>query len=208
MQNNPLSRNDPTGHDWFYVDKMWQWQKGHVYHDHDGNATKDKGYEYLLVFQKTGTNKFGAATGTLTLYDQNKVAAQSNVFSGGTTPDAGMKVPIPNGNYMINLANRGSFTAGYNYTEMSHFNGLQTIHDGSGIDKSGNPWTNSATWEWGDIRASLNHPNNGNSDFQGNFLHGKVRPDDYTHGCICERSEVILHMLQGMTVQSVPVEVK
>jgi hypothetical protein len=144
----------------------------------------------------------------LTLYDQNKVAGQSNVFSGGNVPGEGFKGAIPNGNYMINLLSRGSFTAGYNFTQMSHFDGLQTIHDGSGIDKSGNSWTNSATWEWGDIRASLNHPNNGDPDFQGNFLHGKDRPDDYTHGCICERSEVILHMLQGMTVPSVPVEVK
>jgi hypothetical protein len=91
---------------------------------------------------------------------------------------------------------------------LPHFDGLQTIQGSSGIDKSGNPWSASFTWEWGDIRASLDHPNNGNPDFQGNFLHGKVRPDDYTHGCICERSEVILRMLQGMTVRSVPVEVK
>ena len=27
---------------------------------------------------------------------------------------------------------------------------------------------------------------------RGNFLHGKVRADDDTHGCICERSQVIL----------------
>ncbi|MFN8007240.1 MAG: RHS repeat-associated core domain-containing protein [Terriglobia bacterium] len=42
--NNPLNRTDPLGHDWFYVDEKWKWQKGHVYHDAKGNTTKDKGY--------------------------------------------------------------------------------------------------------------------------------------------------------------------
>ena len=42
------------------------------------------------------------------------------------------------------------------------------------------------------------------------FLHGKVRTEggDFTHGCVAERSEVILHMLQGLTVQSLGAEVK
>jgi RHS repeat-associated protein len=38
--NNPLSKTDPNGHDWFNVDGKWHWQQGHVYHDADGNATK------------------------------------------------------------------------------------------------------------------------------------------------------------------------
>ena len=79
---NPLNRTDPLGHDWFYVDKKWHWQKGHVFHDANGNATKDKGYAGLLVAQATGTNKQGATTYKLTLYDQNKVVATGTGFSG------------------------------------------------------------------------------------------------------------------------------
>ena len=43
VTNNPTNRTDPMGHDWFYVDKKWQWQQGSTFHDKDGNATKDKG---------------------------------------------------------------------------------------------------------------------------------------------------------------------
>jgi RHS repeat-associated protein len=81
--NNPLLKIDPNGHDWFNVDNKWQWQKGHTYHDADGNATKAKGYEGLLVATKTGTNQQGATTYKLTLYDQNKVVGEGTGFSGG-----------------------------------------------------------------------------------------------------------------------------
>jgi RHS repeat-associated protein len=212
VQNNPLSRNDPTGHDWFYYNKQWQWQKGHTFYNQDGAVKGLKGYEYLLVFQKTGTSAAGAATGTLTLYDQKSVAFQGNAvstgFSGGNTPD-GYKPPIPNGGYTINLANRGSVTDGYNSPALpAHFDGLQTLHDSSGVDQSGNSWSASYTYEWGNIRAHLD-PLQGGLPFDA-YLHGKSRTEggDYTHGCIAERSEVILHMLQGLTVQSLGVDVK
>jgi hypothetical protein len=70
------------------------------------------------------------------------------------------------------------------------------------------------TTEWGDIRAALNHSVNGDDHFQGNYLHGKLRPGDYTHGCICERSEMILKLLVQQSQQKssagsmIPVVVK
>jgi len=210
VTNNPMNRTDPMGHDWFYVDKKWQWQKGGTFHDANGNATKDKGYQYLLVFNKTGTNKYGAATGTLTLYNQNKEAAPgSYVFSGGHGSDGGGP-PIPNGNYFIHLDVKGDYTGTYNDigTKLPNFYGIQTLHQGGGLDVSNQPWVNDPTWQWGGVRAALNHPIDGNPADQGDFLHGKHRPEDYTHGCICERSEVILHMLQGLSVPVVPTEVK
>src|SRR5262249_28781343 len=33
VTNNPTNQVDPLGHDWFYVDKKWQWQKGHKFVD-------------------------------------------------------------------------------------------------------------------------------------------------------------------------------
>jgi RHS repeat-associated protein len=196
VANNPLNRTDPDGHDWFYVDKKWQWQKGHVYHDKDGNATKDKGYRYLIEFQKTGTNKLGAAVGTLTLHDQNKVVLQSQGFSGGN----GFTL-IPNGNFMIRLDIRGNaqdasslrFDESANATVMRQFYGIQQIApsiqgpNGEALD---------GRYEWGSLRAALNpFPGQKGDAFQGNYLHGKERQGDYTHGCICERSETILHFL-------------
>jgi len=65
----------------------------------------------------------------------------------------------------------------------------------------------------GQSEAALNHADNGNVDFQGNYLHGKNRPGDYTHGCICERSETAPKLLlqqsqQGSQGARVPVVVK
>jgi len=206
VTNNPMNRTDPMGHDWFNVNNQWQWQQGSVYHDKDGNATKDKGYQYLLVFTKTGTNKYGAATGTLTLYNQNKVAASDPyAFSGGPNSPAHSN-PIPNGNYMIMAGNKGDFHDDSQINNKTWspypFYGIQTM---SGINRP--DFTYDPTVEWGHMRAMLNHSDNGDDAFQGNYLHGKIRPEDYTHGCICERSESILHMLNGLSGQ-VPVEVK
>jgi RHS repeat-associated protein len=215
VQNNPLSRNDPTGHDWFYYNKQWQWQKGHTFYNQDGAVKGLKGYEYLLVFQKTGTSAAGAATGTLTLYDQKEVAFQgkavSTGFSGGNTADEGYKNPIPNGGYTINLAHRGDFTMSYPFpAQLPAFNGFETIHNfppGS-VDEGGNPLSGGFNCEWGDLRAHLSPLDSGNPNDA--YVHGKVRTEggDFTHGCIAERSEVILHMLQGLTVQSLGVDVK
>jgi hypothetical protein len=44
--------------------------------------------------------------------------------------------------------------------------------------------------------------------YRGNFLHGKRRPDDYMHGCICERSERILAYLWNMRPGAVDVGVE
>jgi RHS repeat-associated protein len=196
VANNPLNKIDLDGHDWFYVDKKWQWQKGHTFHDKDGNATKDKGYRYLLEFKKTGVNKEGAAVGTLTLHDQNTIAAQSQAFSGGH----GFSI-IPNGNFTIRLDIRGqaadASSIKANQEELRQFYGIQQISPVV-TDSNGQPAGGSGDfrYEWGSIRAALNEPaGETRPEFQGNYLHGKNRTGDYTHGCICERSENILHFL-------------
>ena len=94
--NNPLSRVDPNGRDWFQIGDgygaRFEWHKGkkYSYTDADGNKQKAKNVgTHLLVFEFSGTrNSDGAAVGTLTLYNQNKVAAQNTAaFTGGRRSD-------------------------------------------------------------------------------------------------------------------------
>jgi len=47
VNNNPINRIDPNGHDWFNVDNKWHWQKGHVYHDADARRRRQRA---TLVF--------------------------------------------------------------------------------------------------------------------------------------------------------------
>jgi hypothetical protein len=161
----------------------------------------------LIVFQQTGTNQYGAATGTLTLYGSgyDDKIAQSLAFSGGVPG----KAPVPEATFTIRLDIRDTVdpsdlrttAAG---TELKQFYGIQQIPaDVGGYD---------VRWEWGSIRAALNEARGETrSAYQGNFLHGKNRPEDYTHGCIAERSEKILKLLLQMdpkVTRSVPVDVR
>jgi hypothetical protein len=124
-----------------------------------------------MVFQKTGTNEYGAVTGTLTLYGRGYAdkIAESAAFSGGF-PGKG---PIPEGTFTIQLDIRDTVdfsdlhmtAAG---AELKQFYGIQQIPaDVGGYD---------ARWEWGSIRAGLNPaPGETRSEYLGNFLHGKNR---------------------------------
>jgi RHS repeat-associated protein len=207
--NNPLNRLDPDGRNWFSIDGNWEWHKGSKYTDAEGHKYKSK-YTHLLVFQKTGTNAEGAATGTLYLYKQNKLIAwPSAAFSGGH----GFTI-IPNGTYTVNLAIpkeiRGDSSvlkpgdpshpeAG---RELRQVYGLQEIPKPI-YDEAGNGLN--ARWEWGSRRAALNEPNsNMPIEYRGNYLHGKERPGDYTHGCICDTSEQTLDALMLLNPREVP----
>jgi hypothetical protein len=208
--NNPLMRLDPDGRNWFDIDGNWEWHKGSKFKDAQGQIHKSK-FEYLLVFQKTGTNDQGAATGTLYFYKQNKLIAwPSAAFSGGH----GFSI-IPNGTYTINLAipkeTRGDSSVLKPPSDPNHpeqgrefrqVYGLQQIPD-TVYDERGNGLN--ARWEWGSERAALNEPNaNMPIEYRGNYLHGKQRPGDYTHGCICDRSEQSLDALMLLNSKQVP----
>jgi RHS repeat-associated protein len=183
--NNPLSKADPNGHDWFYVDKKWQWQKGHVYHDANGNATKDKGYAGLLVATKvTGKNALtpqGAQRYNLTLYDQNKVVATGTGFSGNNnyadTP------PIKDGNYQI----LGRFdpppTA---QNPSSPDNNPPPIYGYQRIDPNLNSYAAAVYEAYGPMRAKLSPLDPGGST--GAYFHGQFgdafHSEGWTHGCL------------------------
>jgi RHS repeat-associated protein len=212
--NNPLKRIDPDGHNWFNVNGTWEWHEGdeYTYKDKKGKShTLRSDYTHMLVFQQTGTNRYGAATGTLTLYDQNKVVATSPVFSGGTNSPA-QSDPIPGGTFYIDLRRKetaispGAVEVVPGGAKLHNFYGIEKI-PAVLSDAAGNAYDFRV--EWGNIRAALNEPRPGMPQaYRGNFLHGKTRPGDYTHGCICERSERILNILWNLPTPRVPVWVR
>jgi len=207
VANNPINRVDPDGRNWFNIGGSWQYHEGAEWKDKDGKRYTSN-FTHLLRFQKTGTNSSGATVGTLTLFNQNKAVATSLAFSGGNGSSA-----IPNGSFTIRLDIRGNANSSAalkpSQTELQQFYGIQqiapSIVDNAGIARN-------ARWEWGSLRAALNEPPGTTQvDFLGNYLHGKERLGDYTHGCICERSEAVLNSLFGLDpglVPAVPVEVQ
>lgn len=211
--NNPLKRVDPDGRNWFNVAGSWAWYDGADVNSEGKRCKKGtdgcmhSDYTNLIVFEETGTNEYGAATGKLTLYGKgygDKIA-ESDAFSGGV-PGKG---PIPEGTFTIRLnirdtADRSDYHVIPEGGVLNPFYGIQQIPnniDGYHFQV-----------EWGSIRARLNETRGETGpDFQGNYLHGKTRQGNYTHGCIAERSEKILKLLLQMDPKltpAVPVDVR
>jgi RHS repeat-associated protein len=177
--NNPLNRTDPLGHNWFDINGKWQWHKGDSWTDANGNTYKSQ-YTGLLVAQATGTDKkTGATLYSLTLYDQNKVAATGTGFSGGEGHPG-----VNDGNYTLRLDIRDA-------------NGPNTINPQSpvnnppvfyGIQRMHNiPAGDGTAWDvvgaYGEVRAYLNlFPGQHGTD--GAFVHGQFNGHGWTHGCL------------------------
>ncbi len=152
-----------------------------------------------ITFIKSGTNSENALTGELTLLDGATVIRRSTAFSGGASFN-----PLDNGNYRLRLDIRGDEASDEANTDgtLKPFYGIQKISSDV-RDSQGAHWDMQV--EWGTIRARLN-PIGGAPD-HGDYIHGKKRPRDYTHGCICDRSETILIYLWGMASPPVGVDV-
>jgi hypothetical protein len=157
--------------------------------------------DYRIVFTKVGANKANAAVGELVLFNGAKAILASHVFSGGIPG----KVPIPDGSYTVRLDIRGIVSAkdvsidkdadGEDEASLKPFYGIQKIPAEVKV--------NSDSWnmreEWGSIRARLNPPKKEMPEaYQGNYLHGKEHNVEYTHGCICEKTEQILQFLWNL----------
>jgi RHS repeat-associated protein len=210
VRNGPLNKIDPDGRNWFRIGDHYEWHEGNKYtykDDKDKTHTVRSNFTHLLVFERTGTNSQGALTGTLKLYEQNKVIATANAFSGGNR-----NLDIPPGNFMIRLDIRGKADSADdlkpvnprrpNDRELKQFYGIQEIAPVI-YDEQRRPLN--GRWEWGSIRASLNEePGENRQEYRGNYLHGKQRAGDYTHGCICNRDEHILNILLGLDYKQVP----
>lgn len=205
--NNPVILRDPDGHNWFKVNGSYEWQPGNTFRGVKSN------YTHFLEFTKSGVNEYGAATGTLRLYKQNEVIAESSVFSGGNGSNS-----IPDGTYTARPDRRGAADSSRAFDQDGNllpFNGYQEIADASKLI------IQSPQREWGTARLRLNPDRGQNGEaFQGNYVHGKERKGDYTHGCICDRQpnsamglppmngKVITKISGLRNVKTLPVEVK
>jgi hypothetical protein len=142
-----------------------------------------------ITFEKSSQNAFGATVGQLTLFDGSTVVRQSSAFSGGHSFN-----PIDDGNYRLRLDVRGDESS-------NQLNPDGTLHFFFGIQRvsshipDGHGGTVDHQWEWGTIRARLN-PIVGTD--HGDYIHGKHRPEDWTHGCVCDRSESLLTYLWNL----------
>lgn len=158
--------------------------------------------KHSLTFKVTGSNEWKADTGMLILYRDGTKILQSTVFSGGGPEERSRFNVIPSGTYSIRTDIRQVYTA---YSERAG-DRQDAIHHWYGIEK-----IEEAGWhrEWGRFRAALNEIKPGLPQaYRGNFLHGKDRKDDWTHGCICERSEEILRHLWSLPAQKIAVAVQ
>lgn len=155
--------------------------------------------KHTLIFKVTGSNEWKADTGMLTLYRDGARILESTVFSGGGPDERNRFNVIPSGVYRIRTDIRqvyGTAIEGPNQG-MHHWYGIEKI------DAAG--WQ----YEWGRYRAALNEIKTGLPQaYRGNFLHGKDRDDNWTHGCICERSEEILRHLWSLPAQKIDVTVQ
>ena len=142
-----------------------------------------------ITFKKSGTNSENAVTGSVTLWDGSLMVQQANAFSGGNGFN-----PLDDGSYRLHLDIRGDESTDQANTDgtLKPFYGIQKVSSDV-VDDNGAHWDMQV--EWGTIRARLN-PSSGTD--HGDYLHGKHRPRDYTHGCICDRSEVVLNYLWNL----------
>jgi len=214
VKDDPILLVDPNGADWFnYQAKgekqsSWHWQKGHraTYTNAKGKTAHSRnGFDALVSFTSTGKNKFGAETGTLTVYNQNSVALTvKDAFTGsgwwatGNNPFKGGFNDVPNGDYMMHLGDRSTMKQGQP-TESDGENpqpnfGIQKIPAGTyGINQKGDEVDINRDYGQGRIRLN---PVDENMTYDpsrdnGYYLHGKDALYDRTHGCICDKSEQV-----------------
>jgi len=232
--DNPISRIDPDGRDWFNYQaqgekkKTWHWQEGNVakYKNSKGvEVTDKKGFDYLVTYKITGKNSEGAVTGTLQLWgdrNPNKGALLSvpGAFSGNS--NYSNTAPIPAGNYMMKLGNRDAdgpnrLNSETNPTNPQAFDGIQKIPDNAIFQYQGQNFTMrpTVTDAYGNGRIRLNQTD---EDFNpiplamqpaGYYLHGKDDAINWTHGCVCDKSEALFNYLWNSNIKvNVPFSVE
>jgi RHS repeat-associated protein len=184
--NHPLNSIDPNGHNWFNIDNKWQYHDGdsYTYKGADGkDVTAKSNYTGLLVATATGTNKQGATTYSLTLYDQNKVVGTGTGFSGGSVTLSNgqlfQKAPIADGNYTIraDIHNPAANSIDPSTGQPPVAYGIQPIPNPpggiGGLDVYG---------AYGPMRAYMRPDSPGGTT--GAYFHGQFDGYGYTHGCL------------------------
>ncbi len=182
VNNNPLNRIDPLGHNWFNIDGTWKWYKGENVTEEGKSCKKGTAgclhsdYTDLLVAEKTGVDKkTGATLFKLTLYDQKTKVFEGSGFSGGMGQPS-----ILSGNYTIRTDIRdmqgpnAPNPASRDNNPPPYF-GLQRI------DRTLNPYMEQVFQAYGPTRARLN-PWSGED--HGDYFHGQYNGFGWTHGCL------------------------
>jgi len=203
VRNNPVILIDPDGRDWFYYQagkeksKSWHYQQGKTatYINSKGKeVTTSKGYSHLVTFEVTGKNREGGSVGTLTVYNQDKIVLKSNAFSGGDT--YGLK-PTAKGNYIMNLKVRDK--DGPDKMNDAKDNpepawGIQRIPNRELIEGN-KSYDVGGAYGGGRIRLMETDDdlNVLASQQHGYYLHGKYDNHNWTHGCICDKSEAVFN---------------
>ena len=212
VKDDPILLVDPNGADWFnYQAKgekkaSWHYQEGHktTYTNSKGKSVTTKnGFGYLLTFQEGPKNSEGATTGTLTLYNQNKaVVVASGVSGNDNFPD--MKAIIK-GNYFMNLSDRdskGPQEMNEKKDNPEAFMGIQAIPhrfinypSGEGTNDTKGGYDIQGAYGVGRIRLLETDEDDGVSSAQvhGYYVHGKLDDHNWTHGCICNKTEDVFN---------------
>jgi RHS repeat-associated protein len=193
--NNPLGRIDPDGHNYFWINGKYEWHNGNTYSykdEHQNIVTLHSDYNYVLVVTNTGrTTPDGANIVKITLKGPgDQTIIQANGFSGGNV-EGRHHNRATRGRYEINLNKRG----GTETNKWDSANDLHAWHDGIqeiAEQAAGAPKGYGYQGEWGTMRANLTPLDGQSHQF---YLHGKQVPRDSTHGCICDRSEAVLHKI-------------
>ena len=209
--SNPIANIDPLGDNWFFYqekgskEKTWHWHKGKKtsYIDQDGNRKTIKSkFKSIVFFEKEGTNLYGAETGTLRVYNQDKlVVEQKGVFTGsgwwatGENPFNGSFNSASKGNYMLNLGERDVMKNNQKVekgtTNPSPNFGIQLIPNGTFLIYPDGTKYN-VNRDYGNGRIRLNPVNDkliydASKDY-GYYLHGKGAWYNRTHGCVCDKT--------------------
>ena len=206
VADDPESFADLDGHNYFYINGQYVWQEGsdYEYKDKDGKTHKlHSDYNYLVTIQLTGRKTTdGAAKVKITLKGPgDQVLAQGTGFSGGKV-DGQYYNPTTRGRYEINLNKQGgpetNVIIGRTRDDMQ----LAAWHDGIQLianDIRGFPGL-SFQGEWGRMRANLTPLDGQSHSF---YLHGKDVPRNSTHGCTCDKDEVVLQKIFSLGPASV-----
>ena len=232
--NNPIANIDPTGMDWFYYKKegedeaSWNWHKGseytHTYtytengEEKTGNITL-QGSEYLVEYSITGTNDEGASVGTINVYKQQDiVASQDGVFTG-TNQYSGTD-PADKGTYFMALNVRdanGPQNMNADESNPEAAWGMQKIPNNTIILMRSDPirgYRIDASYGNGRIRllpseqvSNSNLLRYGYKD-RGLYLHGKKDSHNWTHGCVCDKTESIFNYLWNNVYKRTPFVIK
>jgi RHS repeat-associated protein len=208
VDNNPLSRIDPDGQDWFYYqakgekEASWHWQKGNkaTYTNTDGEKTTTRnGFEYLVKYTVTGKNSDGAAVGRINVFNQEDKVLSVEGFTGGI----GGTEEIKEGNYVIRLDIRdadGPSKLNAKADNPEPHYGIQKIPDDAEFEYGGKKYkmNPTVTDPYGNGRIRLlevdENMNAKTQQVHGYYLHGKkAKGVTVTHGCVCNKSEAVFN---------------